>query len=121
MNRQALWLVLAKTDCPEKYIWVLRLLHDNMLATALSGSGDETEPFRVDTGIQQVCVIAPTLFSIFIAATLHLTSKHLPQGVEIKCRTDGQLFNINRFRAKGRTITVSVIELQYAGNAFVAL
>ena len=37
------------------------------------------------------------------------------------CRTDG-LLNINRFRAKGRTTTVSITELQYADdNAIVAL
>lgn len=122
VNRQALWLVLAKIGCPEKYIRVLRLLHDNMSATVLSGSGDETEPFRVDTGVKQGCVIAPTLFSISIAAILHLTGKHLPQGVKIMCRTDRQLFNINRFRAKGRTTTTSIMELQYVDDdALVAL
>lgn len=116
VNHQALWLVLAKIGCPEKYLRVLRLLHDNMSATVLSGSGDETEPFRLDTGVKQGCVIAPTLFSIFIAAILHLTGKLLPQGVKIMCRTDGQLFNINRFRAKGRTTTISIMELQYVDN-----
>ena len=36
--------------------------------------------------------------------------------------TDGQLLNINRFRAKGQTTTVSIMELQYADdNALVAL
>ena len=55
-------------------------------------------------------------------AILHLTSKHLPQGVNIMYRTDGQLLNINRFRAKGQTTTVSIMELQYADdNALVAL
>ena len=107
VNRQALWLVLAKIGCPEKYLRVLRLLHDNMSATVLSGSGDETEPFQVDTGVKQGCVIAPTLFSIFIAAILHLTSKLLPQGVNIMYRTDGQLLNINRFRARRKTTTTS--------------
>nr|XP_061823852.1 uncharacterized protein LOC133611023 [Nerophis lumbriciformis] len=122
VNRQALWLVLSKIGCPDKYIRVLRLLHDNMSATVLSGSGDETEPFRVDTGVKQGCVIAPTLFSIFVATILHLTNIHLPQGVEIMYRTDGQLLNINRFRAKGQTTTISIMELQYADdNALIAL
>ena len=89
---------------------MLRLLHDNMSATVLTGSGDETEPFQVDTGVKQGCIIAPTLFSIFIAAILHLTGNQLPQGVEIMYRTD-RLLNINRFRAKGRSTTVSIREL----------
>lgn len=49
-------------------------------------------------------------------------SKHLPQGVNIMYRTDGQLLNISRFRAKGQTTTVSIMELQYVdNNALVAL
>ena len=102
VNRQALWLVLARIGCPEKYIRVLRLLHDNMSATVLTGFGDETEPFRVDTGVKQGCVIAPSLFSIFIAGILHLTGNQLPQGVKIMYRTDG-LLNI---RAKDSGLKV---------------
>lgn len=121
VNRQALWQVLAKIGCPDKFIRVLRLLHDNMSATVLTGFGDETEPFRVDTGVKQGCVIAPSLFSIFIASILHLTGNQLPQGVKIVYRAE-ELLNINRFRAKGQTTTVPITELQYADdNAIVAL
>lgn len=52
VNLQALWLVLAKIGCPSKYIQVLRLLHDNMSATVLSGGGIEIEPFGVHTGVK---------------------------------------------------------------------
>lgn len=71
VNCQALWLVLAKIVCPDKYIWVLRLLHEKLSARALS-SEEKIVPFRIDTGVKQSCVITPTLFSIFIAAILHL-------------------------------------------------
>ncbi len=83
VNRQVRWLVLAKIGCPDKYIWVPRMLHNNMSATVLCSSGEETELFWVDTGVKQSCVVAPTLFSIFIASILHLTAKHLPQGVKL--------------------------------------
>lgn len=53
VNHQALWLVLAKVGCPEKYIRVLWLLRDSMSTTVLSGSRDETELFRMDTGVMQ--------------------------------------------------------------------
>ena len=120
VHRQALWLALAKIGCPDKYIRVLRLLHDNMSATVLSGGGNETEPFGVHTGVKQGCVIAPTLFSIFISAILHLVGQHLPDGVKIMYRTDGQLFNINRFRAKGKITTTTITELQYADDNALA-
>lgn len=92
-----------------------------MSATVVSGGGIETEPFGVHTGVKQGCVIAPTLFSIFISAIIHLTGKDRPEGVRITYRFDGQLFSINRFRPKGRTTTTSITELQYADdNALVA-
>lgn len=38
-----------------------------------------SEPFTVETGVQQGCIIAPTLFSVFVTAILHLIGKDLPQ------------------------------------------
>lgn len=50
-----------------------------MTATVLSKSSSISEPFTVETGVQQGCIIAPTLFSVFITAILHLIGKDLPQ------------------------------------------
>ncbi|PFX18122.1 LINE-1 retrotransposable element ORF2 protein [Stylophora pistillata] len=71
IHRPTLWKVLSKIGCPEKYIRMIRLLHDNMSASVLI-DGESTESFVVKTGVKQGCVIAPTLFSIFISAVLHL-------------------------------------------------
>lgn len=121
VNRQALWNMLSRYGCPDKYVRILRLLHDGMLATVLSNNGSESEPFTVETGVKQGCIIAPTLFSIFIAAILHLIGNELPQGIPVLYRTDGRLFNLNRFKAKGKVKTATIIELQYADdNAIVA-
>ena len=98
----------------------MQLLHDNMSATVPTGSREGTEPFRVYTGVTQVCVIAPSLFSIFIAAILHLTGNQVPQGVKMMYRTD-RLLNVNRFMAQGCTTTVSITEQYADDNAIVAL
>jgi len=82
VDRQALWSILSKYGCHAKYIRVLRLLHDGMSATVLNG-GSESESFTVETGVKQGCIIAPTLFTIFIAAILHLTGQELPEGIPI--------------------------------------
>ena len=120
VNREALWKILSKAGCPEKYIRILRLLHDSMSATVLC-SGSETEPFKVETGVKQGCIIAPTLFAVFIAAIIHLVGHSLPPGVQITYRTDGRLFNLNRFKAKSKISRTSIVELQYADdNAIVA-
>ena len=114
INREALWRILAKYGCPEKFISTLRLLHDGMSARVLGGTGGEA--FEVRTGVKQGCVIAPTLFSIFISVIFHLIQDRLPDGVEIIYRMDRGLFNLRRLKARSKTSTTSLIELQYADD-----
>ncbi len=69
VNSHALWKVLLRiyiVGCPEKFVRVLCLLHDDMTAGVLGGGDNESDPFTVGAGVKQDCVIAPTLFSIFI-------------------------------------------------------
>ena len=121
VDRQALWNILSRYGCPDKYVRILRLLHDGMTATVLSNSGSMSEPFTVETGVKQGCIIAPTLFSVFIAAILHIIDKDLPQGIPIRYRTDGRLFNLARFKAKSKVRNTTIMELQYADdNAITA-
>lgn len=121
VDRQALWTLLSKYGCHDKYIRILRLLHDGMSATVLSNGGSESEAFPVETGVKQGCIIAPTLFAIFIAAILHLIGPELPQGIPILYRSDGRLFNLNRFKAKSKIRNTTIMELQYADdNAIVS-
>uniref|UniRef100_A0A803SPW5 ribonuclease H n=1 Tax=Anolis carolinensis TaxID=28377 RepID=A0A803SPW5_ANOCA len=119
VNRSALWTIFQKIGCPDKFVNILRLLHDDMMATVLDSNGSQSDPFKVESGVKQGCVIAPTLFSIFIAMILHLVDGKLPTGVEIIYRTDGKLFNLNKLKAKTNNITTSVIELQYADDNVV--
>ncbi len=70
--------------------------------------------------VEQGCVIAPTLFAIFIAAILHLIGEELPQEIPIMYRTDGRLFNLNRFKAKSKVYCTTITELQYADDNFIA-
>ena len=120
VDRQALWSILLRYGCPDKYVRILRLLHDGMTATVLNNSGSLSEPFTVETGVKQGCIIAPTLFSVFIAFILHLIGKELPQGIPIWYRTDGRLFNLNRFKAKTKIRKTIIMELQYADDNAIA-
>ena len=92
-----------------------------MTATVVSNSsGALSEPFTVETGVKQGCIITPTLFANFIAAILHLIGKELPQGIPIRYRTDGRLFNLNRFKAKSKVTLTTIVELQYADDNAIA-
>uniref|UniRef100_UPI00398E885A uncharacterized protein n=1 Tax=Pristiophorus japonicus TaxID=55135 RepID=UPI00398E885A len=118
VNREGLWSSILRFGCPQKFITILRLLHDDMQAVVLT-NGFITDPIHVRTGVKQGYVIAPTFFSIFLAAMLHLTLNKLPAGVELNYRTSGNLFNLRRLQARSKTIPSSVVELQYADDACI--
>ena len=121
INRELLWEILSRYGCPPKFINILKLLHDNMSVTVIA-NGNTTQPFKVTSGVKQGCVIAPTLFSVFIAVVLELIGDQLPQGITINYRTEGGIFNLRRLNARTKISVTSIIELQYADdNAVCAL
>lgn len=116
-DRQALWSILLRHGCLDKYVRIVTLLQDRMTSTVLNKSGFLSEPFTVETGVKQGCIIAPTLFSVYIAAILHQRKgKELPQGISIQYRTDDRLFNLNRFKAEIKVRNTTILELQYADD-----
>ena len=56
VNRAALWQILGKFGCPEKFISIVRLLHDGMSARVPSSQA-AGDPFEVHTDVKQGCVI----------------------------------------------------------------
>ena len=60
----------------------------------------KTEPFTTSTWVKQGCVIAPTLFTVYLCALLFLVRHRLPCGVETDYRLDGRLFNLSRLKTK---------------------
>ena len=118
IKRELLWEILSKYGCPPKFINILKILHDDMSVTVMA-NGNFTEPFKVKSGVKQGCVAAPTLFSLFIAAVVHLIQDELPPGISINYRTDGGIFNLNRLKARTKVNLNSIVELQYADDNVV--
>ena len=88
----------------------------------ICANGNTTEPFKVKSGVKQGCALAPTLFSIFIAAITHIIEDEFPPGISITYRTDGGVFNQKHLKARTKISTNSLIEFQYADdNAVGAL
>ena len=65
-------------------------------------------------------MIAPTLFSIFLAALISLAAVDQAKGVGIIYRTDGELFNMRRLNAKTKVKATSFVDLQYADDCAIA-
>lgn len=68
--------------------------HDSMPARVLD-NGESTDAFPVTNGVQQGCVLAPTLFSMMFSAILSdAFCDDDETSIKIRFRTDGRLFNL---------------------------
>ena len=100
VNRTLLWGILSKFGCTPQFLAVLREFHDGMSARVVL-NGLESDPFMVNVGVKQGCVLAPVIFNLFLVAiTLLFRNRVLPaDSAGINYRLDGSLFNIRRLQA----------------------
>ena len=67
----------------------------------------------------QVCVLAPVIFNLFLVAVT-LVFRHIisaADGVRIKYRLSGSLFNIRCLQAVTKVTNDTIFDLQYADDA----
>ncbi|CAH1233299.1 Hypp677 [Branchiostoma lanceolatum] len=69
VSREGLYLVLSKIGCPPKLLAIIKAFHDGMSA-CVDFEGDVSQPFAVNCGVKQGCVLAPTLFGILLSTLL---------------------------------------------------
>ena len=98
VSRDGLWKIMEKFGCPGKFITIVRQFHDGMMVKVLD-DGDESEAFPVTNGVKQGCVLAPTLFSMVFSAMLTDAFRDCQDGMHVRYRTDGRLFNLRRLQA----------------------
>ena len=79
--------------------------------------GEVSESFNVTDGVNQGCVLAPTLFSIFLSAMLDEAFRDMGDGVYIQSRQSADLFNVAHFRAKTKTTRILTRELLFADDS----
>ncbi|CAG4942943.1 unnamed protein product [Colias eurytheme] len=113
--RKALWIVLQKVGCPEKFLRMIRLFHDDMRCCVAVG-GEQSDYFSVSCGVKQGCVLAPTLFAIYFAVVIKDCIEMAPVGIRIRFRTDGKLFNLDRLRARTKVSHTIITEIMYADD-----
>ena len=85
VGRTGLWQLLKKYGCPEKFTTMIEALHTGMMAN-VSVEGEVSESFSVTNGVKQGCVLAPTLFFIFLSAMLDNAFRVMGDGVYIQSR-----------------------------------
>ena len=113
VSRVGLRKVVAKFGCPTKFIAMVRQFHDGMLARVQT-DGKFSDPFPVTSGVKHDCVLAPTLFSMMSSAMLTAAFHDNDNGIHIRYRFDGKLFNLRRLQAKSKMQTEVLDEFLFA-------
>ena len=86
-----------------------------MLARVQS-DGEFSDPFPVTNGVKQGCVLAPTLFSMMLSVMLTAAFQDGDNGIPIRHRFDGKLFNLGRLQAKSKVQTEVLDEFLFADD-----
>ena len=115
VSREGLWKIMAKFGCPAKFIAMVRQFHDGMLAR-VQNDGEFSDPFPVRNGVKQGCVLASTLFSMMFSAMLTDAFRDGDNGIPIRYRFDGKLFNLRRLQAKSKVQTEVLDEFLFADD-----
>ena len=115
VNRQALWTILLKLGCPDKFVNIIRQFHDNMTGQVLCG-GDISESFDICNGVKQGCVLAPVLFNLFFTCVLNHAIKDFSNGVYLRYRLDGSMFDLRRLSARTKTTEQLITEALFADD-----
>lgn len=115
VSRSGLFALLHKIGCPPKLLKMVESFHDNMSGT-VQYDGASSDPFPIKSGVKQGCVLAPTLFGIFFSLLLRYAFSESENGIFLHTRSDWNLFNLARLRAKTKLRKVLIWEMLYADD-----
>ncbi|XP_078612812.1 uncharacterized protein LOC144882704 [Branchiostoma floridae x Branchiostoma japonicum] len=118
VSRKGLWQIMERLGCPPKFLSMVIQLHESQRGQVRSRN-DLSESFPITNGVKQGCVLAPTLFTIFFSVMLQQATEDLgdEDGIYIRYRMDGSLFNLRRLQAHTKTLEQLIRELLFADDA----
>lgn len=118
VSRKGLWQILERLGCPPKFLAMVIQLHEDQRGQ-IRLDGDLSDPFPISNGVKQGCVLAPTLFSIFLSMLIKQATEDLDDedGVYVRYRLDGRHFNLRRLQAHSKTQERLIRDLLFADDA----
>ena len=119
ISRDGLFMILPKIGCPPKLQSMIAPFHNDTKGTVQFNSS-ASEPFEIRSGVKQGCALAPTLFGIVFGLLLKHAFDTTTEGIYLRTRSDGRLFNLARLRAKMKVRKVLIRDMLFADDAAVA-
>ena len=99
---------MAKYSLPDKFIAIVMLFHEGMLARVLD-KGESSETCDVTNGVKQGCVLVPTLFSMVFSARPKIAFQDNTDSMAIRYRTDGEPFNLKRLQTRTKVEEIECV------------
>ena len=118
VSRDGLFKVLPKIGCPPKLQSMVESFDTDTKGT-VQLNGSSSEPFKIRSGVKQRCVLDPTLFGIFFGLLLKHAFDTTTEGIYLRTRSDGRLFNLARLRAKTKAREILIRDMLFADDAAV--
>ena len=115
VNRTTLRKILLKLGCPERIVVLIRSLHYGMKAR-VSFNGTLSEEITISNGVKQGDISAPMLFNIYFAIVFLVAFYENSDGIYIRYRTSGSVFNVRRQLSQRKVSSSLVGELLYADD-----
>ena len=115
VSRDSLWRIMAKYDCPEKFISIVKSFPDGM-HVRMQDNEESSVAFPVTNKVKQGCVLAPTLFSIMFSVMLFDAFSSSDNGIDIWYLTEVSAFKLRRLQAKTKVKTDIVKKFQFADD-----
>ena len=118
INRSTLWKILLKLGYPERFVGPIRSLHNGMKAR-ISFNGTLSEEISINNGVKQGDISAPMLFKIYFAIVFLVAFYENSDGIYIRYRTSGSVFNVRRLLSQRKVSSSLVRELLYADDCVI--
>ena len=94
---------------------MVKSLHADMKSRVNFG-GSLSEPFSVDNGVKQGDLETLLLFAIYFAVTILCAFKDLDEGIFVRYRTPGSVFDIRRLKRNFENFVALIRDLLYADD-----
>ena len=115
MSRDGLWRILSRIGCSPYFLTILQQLHTGKKGQ-LKHKGELSNLFPIEIGARQGCVLAPTLFATFFAMMLCEAKDDLRDGIYIRFRADGGMFNLRLLLSRTKTSEQLITDLLLADD-----